>query len=222
MTQLPLGFDHKPQLTRDDFLEADCNRDALSWLDRWPDWSAPALALVGPAGCGKTHLANLFATQAGVKTVTLGELTTKSPPDLLGNAKALVIDDADSCLNLGLEEKLFHLYNLAKETGAHLLLTARDAPARWPVNLADLKSRLNAALVVEIGAPDDALISQVLVKLFSDRQIKIETDVINFMLLRMERSFDAARQLVEAIDNHSLAHKRRVTVPLVRAVMDSL
>lgn len=220
MTQLPLGFDHKPQLTRDDFLVADCNRQALDWLDRWPDWPAPALALVGPAGCGKTHLAGMFASLDNVKAVTLGALTTQTPPDLLGQAQALVIDDADTCLSLGLEEKLFHLYNLAKEAGSHLLLTARDAPARWSVHLPDLKSRLNAAVVVEIGAPDDALILQVLVKLFNDRQIKVEEEVLTYMLARMERSFEAARKLVEAIDTQSLTHKRRVTVPLVRTVMD--
>jgi chromosomal replication initiation ATPase DnaA len=115
-----------------------------------------------------------------------------------------------------------HLYNVAAEAGGQLLITAATPPARWSLSLADLRSRLVAAPAVAIGPPDDGLIAALLIKLFDDRQLRVSDGVVEFLLARMERSFEAARRLVTALDEAALANRRNITVPLARQVLDDL
>lgn len=217
--QLPLQFPHRPALGGDDFLVAAPNADAVAWLDRWPDWPAPALVIHGAPGCGKSHLCQVFLSASGGRAVSVDALGAATPPEIVGAAPALVIDDVDAALARGLERELFHLYNHVAENRRHLLLTAAAAPSRWEVALPDLRSRLNAAMACEIGPPDDPLMAAVLVKLFADRQLRIDDGVLAFLLLRMERSFDAARRAVAALDAAALAERRNITVPLAREVL---
>jgi chromosomal replication initiation ATPase DnaA len=198
--QLTLDLGHRPSLGREDFLVALCNQDAVAWVDRWPDWPGPALVIHGPAGCGKTHLAQVWRQRSGAM-------------------ESSVFEDADRRDD---DVALFHLFNRHAEEGWHLLLTARTPPARWPGRLPDLVSRLAASPTVAIGPPDDTLITQVLVKLFADRQLDIGAGVVPYLVTHMERSFAAARRLVAATDIAALAAKRAVTVPLVRGVLAEL
>lgn len=218
MNQLPLPLGHRPALGREDFLVAPGNAEAVAWLDRWPDWPAPALVLHGPEGCGKSHLAHVFAAQTGAPVVAGRAGLVLDPPTLLGDHGAVVIDDADAGLD---EESLFHLYNAIKEADRRLLLTARRAPAAWGLRLPDLASRLQAAPAAAIGPPDDAVMAAVLIKLFADRQLRVGTEVVSYLLRHMERSFSAARALVAAADEASLAEKRAITVPLVRRLLEA-
>jgi len=221
--QLPLDFDHRPALSGEDFLVAPGNAGAVAWLDRWPDWPGPLLAIHGPAGCGKTHLAQVFMAASGARAIGADALGGGAEPlHLLAGARACVLEDAEAFLGGDLEEALLHLYNTVQETGRHMVLTARRPPARWPVRLADLRSRLKAAAAVGIGPPDDPLITAVIVKLFADRQLRVDADVVSFMLTRMERSFETARTLVAAVDRAALAERRNITVPLVRGVMEEM
>jgi chromosomal replication initiation ATPase DnaA len=179
----------------------------------------PALILFGAAGCGKTHLGQVFLGLSEGRTITPEQLARTEPPRLLKGTSTCLLDDAAAFLDSGLEEPLLHLYNIAEETGSRMMLTARRSPACWRVALADLRSRLNAAPAIGIEPPDDTLIAAVIVKLFSDRQLRIDGEIIDYMLVRMERSFEAARRLVAAIDARSLASHRNITVPLVRQVL---
>ena len=216
--QLPLDLPHDPALSAGDFLVAPCNAEAHAWLTHWPDWPGPASVIYGPPGSGKTHLAHLFAAVSGAAILAAPALGVLDPPRLLAAAPALVLDDCDGG---GLDETAaFHLINLAKETGRLLLLTGREAPSRWVVRLADLRSRLTAMPAMAIGAPDDAVLAAVLVKLFADRQLRVGEDVVSYLLGRMERSFAAARTLVARLDRAALAERRAVTVPLARAVLE--
>lgn len=216
--QLALEFEHLPALSCEDFLVTSGNAEAVAWIDRWPDWPSPALAIFGPAGCGKSHLVEVFKALAGATAVTATDLEAK----LLPLAGTLVFEDADRTLTSDREAPLLHLYNALAEAGGRLLVTGRTAPSHWPIRLADLASRLNVAPAVEIGAPDDELIAVVLVKLFADRQLRIEPDVVTYAVPRMERSFDAARRLVAVADSLALAEGRRITVPLVKQVLERL
>jgi len=217
--QIPLDLPHRPAMGAADFLVASCNRDAVAWLDRWPDWPAPALVIHGDEGCGKSHLTHVWQAQGGAIGIDRTALTTDGVPFLLGDATDCFMEDADRGFE---EEALLHLYNVVAERGGHLLLTARGPVSRWGVALPDLASRLAAAMSVAVGAPDDELIAGVLIKHFLDRQISVDPAVVTFLLGRMERSFAAVRRIVAALDEAGLAEKRGITVPLARAVLQRL
>lgn len=215
MRQLPLNLPHRPAMSGEDFLVAPCNQEAVAWLDRWPDWPAPFVVLYGESGCGKSHLVEVFKKATGANDILL----TSDPYESLGSLKAATLDDL-VVEDETQEKALFHLYNHGREQGATILITAKTPPVKWALGLADLKSRLRSVPAVEISNPDDPLMEAILVKLFSDRQLKVDASVTGFLLKRMERSFSAAQKLVAAIDQHALASKRKITTALVRDVLE--
>jgi chromosomal replication initiation ATPase DnaA len=194
--QIPFDLGHRAAFAREDFFVSVSNSEAVAWVDKWPVWPAPALVIHGPAGSGKTHLLHVWRAHSG---------------------SAQAIDDVDLKIgHVAEEEKIFHLYNEMKESGGHLLLTASSAPQSWRFVIPDLKSRLLAAPAVALGSPDDTLMAVVLTKLFSDRQIFVPQDVVQFILPRVERSFAALGAVVQKIDRRALAEKRAVTIPFIR------
>jgi chromosomal replication initiation ATPase DnaA len=221
-SQLALDFGHRAALGAADFLVVPGNSAAVAWVDRWPDWPSPAVALYGPPGCGKSHLANVWRARSGAVSIDPERLADGSAgadiPGLLEGGRHAVIDGASGIA----ERPLLHLFNMVAEAGGSLLLTAVQPPARWAIGLADLRSRLLACPAVAIEPADDGLIAAVLVKLFADRQLAIGEDVVLFLLGQMERSFEAARRVVALLDEEALATHRRITVPLVRAVLRRL
>ena len=217
--QLILDFAHRPALGKADFLVSDCNRTAVAWVDRWPDWPSPALAVYGPRGSGKTHLAHVWATRSDAIVIRGRDIENRTAPDILDDAPSCVLDNADDVYD---EEALLHLYNHVAETGGSMLLIARHPPVKWKIDLPDLSSRVGAAPAVGICPPDDELLGALLVKLFYDRQLKVADDVLVYLLARMERSFAAAGSLVDTLDRLGLAEGRAVTVPLARTVLEQL
>ena len=202
---------------------AASNRLAAEWIERWPDWPFAALVLVGPPGCGKTHLGQLWRDQAGAESVQLDALKLERSAFLAEGAKAVLLDDADrGASDQATEKALLHLYNLVRAAGGHLLLTAEKPPSEWKLGLPDLASRLNSAMIVPIGLPDDALLAQVALKLFADRQLSVGEDVIGLLVTRGERSFAGLAKAVDAIDRAALSAKRPVTSALVREILHSL
>jgi len=192
-------------------------------IDRWPDWPAHALALVGPAGAGKSHLAAVWQARSG--GIALAPEAVAARSRVMTRAQpSVLLDDAERALSERRLEPvdLFHLYNWLRERGGWLLLTGRTAPKRWPAELADLQSRLAALPVAEIGAPDQNLLAAVMVKQLSDRQLRVEPRVVDYAITRIERSFAAVEALVAALDRAALAAKRPLTVPLVREVLREL
>ena len=218
--QLTFDLGHRLAQGRDDFLVAASNQDAVSWIDLWPEWPAPALILYGPAACGKTHLAAVWRAQSQAVLIDPQTLSTQSADTIFAQGEHFMIDPVDPWIgDRAAETTLFHLYNLAKENNRTLLMTMRVPPVRLGFAIPDLASRLRAAPGVAIQAPDETLLGAVLVKMFADRQLNIGEDVLNYILPRMERSFAAARDLVEKADQVALAEKRPVSVPLIRHVL---
>ena len=208
----------RPALGREDFLVAPCNEAAVAWLDRWPDWPGPALVIHGPSGSGKSHLAEVWRRRSGAEVVDAASLAHAAPGG--GQAAAALVLDGLGGLGGPIDERaLLHTYNSVAERGGHLLLTALAPPARWPLALPDLVSRLRVAPSVALGLPDDALLAALMLKLFADRQIAVAPEVPAYVVPRIERTFEAAASLVERLDRAALAEGRPVTVPLVRAVL---
>lgn len=216
--QLALDLAHRESFARDDFLESRCNAGALAAIERWPDWPAPVLALVGPAGCGKSHLAAIWAELAGARFLSGKALRTADLPAALATG-ALVLEDAGTD---GLDERaLFHLLNLVREHGAFLLLTTAASPAGWSVGIADLASRLRAIPLATVGAPDDGLLRAALVKQFADRQLNVDGNLVEYLLTRIERTLAGAREAVARLDAEALRLRRPVNRSLAAELFRS-
>jgi chromosomal replication initiation ATPase DnaA len=214
--QLAFDLSVDPRYGREDFLVSPANERAYGLIERWPDWADPVLVLTGPGGSGKSHLAAIWATVARAWTVDAFEVAPASVPHLVSNG-ALVVENADRPDRD--EAALFHLLNIARERATSVLVTGSGPVESWGLRTPDLLSRLRLAPGVEIEAPDDALLRAVLVKLFLDRQLVVDTSVVEFLALRMERSLARAVEVVAALDGEALSRGRRITRPMAAEVL---
>lgn len=215
--QLALALPFDVALGRDDLIIHDGNREAVAWLGRWPDWPGGILALAGPSASGKTHLATIWALDHGAVSAHPRSLTVADIPDLAGGA--VVIEGADAIAD---QDALFHLINAVREAGGTLLVTASSPPARWPVVLPDLRSRLAALPVARLGLPDEAVLGALIAKHLADRQLALESGLIAWIVSHIDRTPAAARAVAEALDRESLSAGRRLSAPLVRRVVGAL
>lgn len=191
---------------------------ALATLDAWEVWPNKKCILVGPSGAGKTHLAHVWAAKAGALILHASDLPGRDIPALAN--EAIVVEDADHA-GPEAEEPLFHLHNAMASAGHPLLVTATEPPARWALTLPDLKSRMEATTIAEIKAPDDALLLAVMIKLFADRQLSVPANVPSYVLARLDRSFDAIRSFVDALDQTALEAKSPITRAMAGALLDN-
>ena len=206
--QLVLALDHAESFARDDFLSGPSNATALTLIDRWPDWPGQIMALTGPQGSGKSHLAAIWAEAAGARVLAAKLLTDVDLPSALATG-ALVVEDLEPA---DLDERaLFHLLNLAREDDAYVLLTARSAPAAFAVGIRDLASRLRALPSVALAAPDDDLLRVLIVKLATDRQLAVDEALVNYLVNRIERSFAGVQAAVKLLDHEAMRQHRPVT-----------
>jgi chromosomal replication initiation ATPase DnaA len=213
--QLALDLGHAESFARDDFLSGPSNAAALGMIERWPDWPAPVLSLVGPEGSGKSHLAAIWAAEAGARFLSGRALADANLPVALATGALVVEDLAAGDFD---ERALFHLLNLAREEEAFVLLTARTALAALNATIPDLASRLRAIPAVTLAPPDDALLRAVLVKLFADRQLAVDEVLVAYLLTRLERSFAGAKAAVLRLDAEALRLQRPVTRALAGEV----
>jgi chromosomal replication initiation ATPase DnaA len=216
--QLALALPHAESVTRDDFLEGPSNEAGLALIDAWPDWPNRVMLLAGPEGSGKSHLAAIWAEQAGARSTSAHALTPAGVPGALATG-ALVVEDLKS---QGFDERaLFHLLNLAREEQASVLITARTGPAAMEIELRDLRSRLRAVPTVLLLPPDDRLFRALIIKLCADRQLAVDEGVVSYLASRIERSVAAARRAVELLDSEALRQRRPASRALAAELLRS-
>ena len=216
--QLVFELPHRAALGVEDFLVSESNHAAVSLIDRWPDWPVGAAVLCGPPGSGKSHLANVWRLKSNARLAVPHDVTRAHVPELASGG-ALVVEDIGSVKD---EQALFHLLNLVREQRLAMLLTTSVAPGDMDIPLPDLRSRLKALPLATIDPPDDALLRAVLVKLFADRQLTVDPQVVAYLLLRMERSMQAASRLVAEVDRQALVLKRGVTRAVAASALETL
>ena len=177
--QLAFSLPHAESLSRDNFLEGPSNAAGLALIDGWPEWPNRIMWLAGPDGSGKSHLASIWAEEAGARSTTANTLTAATVPGALATG-ALVVEDMKS--GDFDERALFHLMNLAREDAAYVLLTGREMPAALEIELHDLRSRLRAVPAVSLLPPDDQLFRGLIVKYCSDRQLTVDESVVGLVI----------------------------------------
>lgn len=214
--QLALDLPFETRLDAEDFLVSPSNEEAYGIVETWPDWPDPVRLLIGPEGAGKSHLSAIWAARSHAWTVARSALRDEDVPRLASTG-ALVLEDCDQAT--GHEQALFHLLNIARERRTFLLMTARSVPEAWGLDTADIVSRLRLAPRATLGKPDDGLLRAVLVKLFLDRQLVIDTSVVDHIAQRIERSIPAARAVVDALDRAALERGRRITRALASEIL---
>lgn len=212
--QLPLDLKRPDDWSLEAFLLGACNKTALEWVKRWPEWPQRTLALFGPAGCGKTHLCHIAAELSGAAMISFSDLGGHD----WRSQRHVIIDGGRFAPSD--EKLLFHVINWVREEGGSLLLAAAKPPSVWPVTLNDTRSRLGAIVTAEIAQPDDILVSQLIVKQFSDMGVIPSADVAKFIEKRIGRSFRAIGDAVYTVNQAALAEKSRITVPFIKRVMD--
>ena len=218
--QLTLDLPIETRFGREDFLVSPSNADAFDMIERWPQWPDRVLLLLGPTGAGKSHLGAIWAERSRARTLVASDLVDADVPTLAADGPILLegVEEAR-----GVEAALFHLLNSVRTSrDGWLLITARAWPDGWGLRTPDLISRLRLAPAVEIAEPDDALVRAVLVKHFIDRQLVVDTTVVEYLAMRIERSLEAARQVVEALDREALMAGRRITRPMAGDVLRAL
>ncbi|MEL7256626.1 MAG: DnaA/Hda family protein [Pseudomonadota bacterium] len=206
---------------REDFFVSSANATAVAMIEGWQNWPGRKLALVGARTSGKTHLVHVWATLSGAKIIAAVDVATADIPSLA--SASVAVEDVDQIAgNAEAEEALFHLHNLVLAEGHSLLFTGQSAPNFWPIALPDLASRLQGTPVVALEAPDDALLTALMAKLFHDRQVVPNADVLPYLVRRIDRSCAAAQATVEALDAAALAQGCAVTRALAKEVLDKM
>jgi chromosomal replication initiation ATPase DnaA len=204
--QLPLELGHTPAHGEADFLVGEGNELAYGRITAYPHWPDPITLLTGPAASGKSHLVRIFVERSGAQVAGVDDLELLATT---GGRQPLVVEDVD---RLGYDEAgLFHLLNQSMREQRPLLLTARADVAEWPLATDDVRSRVRRATAFTLEVTDDIQLSQMLVKLFGDRQIAVDPKVIVYLVARMERSAEEAMTLVDLTDRLAMAKGTAIT-----------
>ncbi len=213
--QLSFDWPTGVALGPEDFFVAPANAQAFAMVSAPDGWPEHKLCLTGPTGAGKSHLARVFAIATGAKIINASDVVMGPPP-----ATPIVVEDMQTLPRCA-EEAMFHLHNNLRAARLPLLMTARTPPARWDIALPDLASRMQAAALVAIDDPDDALLQALIMKLFADRQISPPPTLVSYLAPRIERSFAAAANIVALLDAEALRQQRPISRKLAAALLDN-
>ena len=210
--QLILDLRSIPSMGRNDYFVSDVNKEAVTWLDAWPNWTTFGFIVCGPLGSGKSHLAQVLKTLSHGYIIEAKDVSDQNI-DQLSEKKCLIIENIELLTS---ETLLFHLYNMLLENKNNLMITSKLTMSQISFELPDLKSRLLSLPQVNLGFPDDRLLKNLLIKQFLDKGILVEMDVIDYLIKRIDRSFEAISKLVSKIDFKSLEKAKKITIPFIK------
>lgn len=216
MQQLFFNFPIKPTYLVEDFFISPSNSQAFYYLNRWPNWGSgiysKTLLLYGEAGSGKTHLSYIWKNLSNAEIITQDNCYNLNQ---FISYKALILED----IELIDEESILHLINFSNENQQYLLLTSKYSPNNFKCKLADLRSRILSIPAIALDSPEPELLKAVLLKHFSDRQLKINPITLEYIFIRIDRSFSKLTQFINELDKESNTSKRSITIPLVKEIL---
>lgn len=219
VVQLAFDMSLDPIYRWENFYISPSNEEAISLLQRWPQWDSRVQLIYGPSGSGRTHIAHLWRNESRASFVDDSVLTLDYLPEYVAQNSVLIVDNADE---ITCYKGLFHLYNLIHECQGYLLLTAKTPPRQWRIQLPDLASRLQSIPATEIKTPNDSLLYALLIKRFSDLQVRVAENVVMYLVKHMKRSYPAVQELTTVLNRVSLQQRRNITLPLAKEVLKSL
>ena len=210
--QLILNLRILPSMHRNDFFVSKTNKEVVKWIDMWPNWPDFGLIIYGPKRSGKSHLARVLQSASNGKVVCAKNIKNNNVEKLF-NIECVIIEDLE---DLKSEIAIFHLFNMCKENNNKIMITSSISPSEIKFKLLDLKSRMLSMPAVQLKFPDDKLLEQIILKQFLDKGVKVDREVITFLLKRVDRTFDSVYNLVSKIDVASLEKSRKITIPFVK------
>jgi chromosomal replication initiation ATPase DnaA len=216
MNQLTFKFPFKINYFEEDFYVSENNFSAYKLIENWPKWSGRHVNIFGPSGCGKTHLANIFKKKINSLYIKASELCDESLP-LIKLKECLIIDDYKN----NIEEKLFYsILNLSYQSNQYVIVNSLESIKTSVILLHDLKSRFNNFIDIGIDLPTDNLIRVILTKNFSDKQVKIESKLLEYILKNVHRSYEDIFDLIEKVDALSLSSGKSININLIKKVLN--
>ena len=216
--QLILKFPSDEAYLNEDFYVSPSNQDAYDYINSWPQWIKRIVNIYGPSGSGKTHLSSIFKSKTSTLTVE-AKTINESIISTFKTKEALIIEDLDDKVN---ETLLFSLWNIALQDNKYFLLTSEKSIHEYKFKLPDLQSRVLSTVTIGIKLPSDDLISVILAKNFSDKQIKIEKKHIDYIIKRIDRSYEKISQFILTLDKYSLKKGSPFSIKLIKEVLKML
>jgi len=213
--QLILKFPSHQAYKKEDFYVSPSNQEAYDFINSWPRWIKKIVNIFGPSGSGKSHLASILKNRTSYLKINSNELNEK----IFTRYKikeALIIENLDEKIS---EKLLFALWNVAMQDNKYLMITSKKPIASYKFKLKDLTSRVKSSLIIGIKLPSDDLISVIIAKSFSDKQIKVEKKHIDYIIKRIDRSYEKISQFILTLDKYSLKKRKPFSLKLIKEVL---
>lgn len=208
--QLPFDLPHRPAAARQDFFVAPCNAEAVQLIDLWPAWITPMQFIYGPHASGKSHLLAVWQEKSGALAISADAIGAGVDVTALASAQAVIIDNCET-LHSDAEEHLFHIFNDLKLRDVPCLIAGALPPSQMRFEIPDLASRLRSLPAIGLGEADDTLLQAVMKKLLLDRQLEMNPQVMDYVMLRVDRNCEAILNFVARLDEYSLALGKPIT-----------
>ena len=213
--QLILRFPSHQAYKKEDFYVSPSNQEAYDFINSWPKWIKRTVNIFGPSGSGKSHLAAILKNKTSCLQIEANNLNDEIFFKFK-TKESLIIENLNEKIS---EKLLFSLWNIALQDNKYLLITSKKPINSFKFKLRDLMSRITSSLIIGINLPSDDLISAILAKNFSDKQITVEKKHIDYIVKRIDRSYEKISQFILTLDKYSLKKGSPFGLKLIKEVL---